>query len=500
MHGHRVARMAPGAAPPATQSQAPCLSGCIDARRYAFRTIIPIRPANWTRIHFRLCMGQVRAAARAVEAEVVGGAQDGEEGSWDEGGDDDADMDPEKAQPDPEAFPLPQAYQQTLRRSLTLGGIGLHTGEYAYVRVRPALAGEGRYFVRVPPGTNAGRFVVEEPESRTLEDLDIDAPEDDPYEDERSEVFFKWLAARGAGYEGNLDDFSEEHGKDFEALFNKEDALDDPTLPDEEVQARGALEAWVPACIASASAASAHHTKLQREDVSILSPEALLSTLEACGIDNARIEIEGGSEVPVIDGSAMGWAVELRSVGVRPCGPQSTRAVWLSPPQPLTVGDGDAFITFYPGDVMKLTAGVEFEAPAIGRQWHTWSPDQDEHFRYEVAPARRCFDSPEEVEALTQEGLLRGGADFVALVAQGQDWYDDSLLRFPVDDSEAARHAIQSLLGVLALAALPGSRALPLGHTVMYRAGLPLQLEFARALRRELTRLAAETGAEVGGW
>ncbi len=94
------------------------------------------------------------------------------------------------------------------------------------------------------------------------------------------------------------------------------------------------------------------------------------------------------------------------------------------------------------------------QAPAIGRQWHTWSPDQDEHFRYEVAPARRCFDSPEEVEALTQEGLLRGGADFVALVAQGQDWYDDSLLRFPVDDSEAARHAIQSLLGVLALAAL----------------------------------------------
>lgn len=40
---------------------------------------------------------------------MVGGAQDGEEGSWDEGGDDDADMDPEKAQPDPEAFPLVRA-------------------------------------------------------------------------------------------------------------------------------------------------------------------------------------------------------------------------------------------------------------------------------------------------------------------------------------------------------------------------------------------------------
>lgn len=91
---------------------------------------------------------------------------------------------------------------------MTLGGIGLQTGQYAYVRVRPALAGEGRYFVRVPPGTNAARFVVDEPEPRTLEDLDIQPPEDDPYEDERSEVFFKWLTAREAGYEGNLDGMS----------------------------------------------------------------------------------------------------------------------------------------------------------------------------------------------------------------------------------------------------------------------------------------------------
>ena len=33
--------------------------------------------------------------------------------------------------------------------------------------------------------------------------------------------------------------------------------------------------------------------------------EALLSALECCGVDNARIEIEGGGEVPTLDGSAM---------------------------------------------------------------------------------------------------------------------------------------------------------------------------------------------------
>lgn len=38
---------------------------------------------------------------------------------------------------------------------------------------------------------------------------------------------------------------------------------------------------------------------------SIHSVEALLSALECCGVNNARIEIEGGGEVPTLDGSAM---------------------------------------------------------------------------------------------------------------------------------------------------------------------------------------------------
>lgn len=49
--------------------------------------------------------------------------------------------------------PLSKPYQQTLRRSFTLCGIGLHSGLVETVRVCPARADEGRYFVRVPAGT-----------------------------------------------------------------------------------------------------------------------------------------------------------------------------------------------------------------------------------------------------------------------------------------------------------------------------------------------------------
>jgi hypothetical protein len=41
----------------------------------------------------------------------------------------------------------------------------------ATVCVRPALAGEGRYFVRVPVGTNVARFEMEQPVSRPMDDL-----------------------------------------------------------------------------------------------------------------------------------------------------------------------------------------------------------------------------------------------------------------------------------------------------------------------------------------
>ena len=39
--------------------------------------------------------------------------------------------------------------QQTLTSSFELSGVGLHSGKYTQVRVLPANAGEGRYFVRV---------------------------------------------------------------------------------------------------------------------------------------------------------------------------------------------------------------------------------------------------------------------------------------------------------------------------------------------------------------
>ena len=112
----------------------------------------------------------------------------------------------------------------------------MQTGQYSYMRVRPAAAGEGRYFVRVPEGwlvracgmvcsassaacvqcsehsahtltgTNSGRFKLEEPEEVDPDSTSIETPDSDPLDAERTRVFFQWLQAREEdGYEGNLD-------------------------------------------------------------------------------------------------------------------------------------------------------------------------------------------------------------------------------------------------------------------------------------------------------
>lgn len=212
----------------------------------------------------------------------------------------------------------------------------------------------------------------------------------------------------------------------------------------------------------------------------VLSPEPLLAALDACGVDNARIEIEGGEEIPIVDGSALGWAVDVRAAGVKPAegaDPANIPIETQSPDFAIFVHEGDSFISFVPGPTPRYTAGVEFQAPVIGRQWHCWRPELDLPFRHEIAPARRHLDSLEEAKRLIDEGLMLGGPDRVVALGAGTLWADP---RMSSMENEAARFAIQHLLGVLSLAAPAGSRAEPRGHIVMFNAPLELQLRFAQ--------------------
>lgn len=267
------------------------------------------------------------------------------------------------------------------------------------------------------------------------------------------------------------------------------ESANDATI--EEPTPRKDGEEWVPATINAAEIYGGVASMLKNGNFYVMSPETILSALEACGVDNARIEIEGGSEIPVADGSALTWALEIQKAGIReaPVAPGSSISTDRRAPAPQEIisvmGDDGAFISFYPGDDSTVSAAVDFSEAVVGRQWVTWktsdsSPDDDyyNHYRWKIAPARPVFQSFAAVEEMFMDGLVQAGPDGCCLIAEGDSWYDPTIVRFAND--EAARHTAQTLMGIMSLCASPGGRGLPVGHIVAFNPTPELQLEFAK--------------------
>ncbi|KAG2451879.1 hypothetical protein HYH02_003654 [Chlamydomonas schloesseri] len=421
---------------------------------------------------------------------------------------------------------MPTEYQQTLWASFTITGVGLHSGEYAVVRVRPAFAGEGRYFVRVPEGTNAARgeetlsrmlqanaALVEEPEE---EQDDVAVRE---YKRELIAAYQEFVDAQeDDGFNGTFAEYMT--GKSYVALLQRLREQGPPRFSFSEAEApqpRGEDEPYVLAAAANITEPNPFTTALAQGEVQVMGVEALLSALEACGVDNARIEIEGGIEVPVIDGSAGGWAQQIQLSGLTaaharddlpvPGGDwseeaaaegeqqevldeaereerrQRVRKLVLRPQQVVAVQRGASFVTLYPEDTFRLTVGVDrhLEAPVIGKQWFSWCMFEDVHYMQSLADARSWVTSPQQAMAMRDAGWLLGGTEGAMLIGNGDTWYDHTLVRHERD--EPARHQMQDLIGDLSLLARDGHAGLPLGHVVAYDADHELFAAFVQRLQ-----------------
>jgi UDP-3-O-acyl N-acetylglucosamine deacetylase len=267
-----------------------------------------------------------------------------------------------------------------------------------------------------------------------------------------------------------------------------------PPAVDETPRGRSVGELRIPASAASLpSLDGANNGALQLRTVlaasvggrsaSVSTVEHLLAALEACGVDNAAVEAQGSGEAPILDGSAAPWVEAIAGAGVtlargsRGGPPRARRALRLA--APLTVGDGESYVSYVPGPVTRLTAGIDFmpHTPVIGRQWASWCPSSDAHFYVAVAAAR-TFTTMPQLRAARAAGLIRGGSLDCALVADGRRWVNaPERVR-----AEPATHKLLDLLGDVALAAAPGQAGLPLGHITAYRAGHALHARFVAAL------------------
>ena len=186
-------------------------------------------------------------------------------------------------------------------------------------------------------------------------------------------------------------------------------------------------------------------TALQLDQRRLATVEHLLAALAGVGISSALLLVDG-PEIPLMDGSAQPWVEAIAEVGLKALGPRPVASALSAP---ITLQQGQSFVTALPSERLRLAAAIEFPQPAIGRQLFSLELTP-EAFVEQIAPAR-TFGFKQQVEQLLAAGLIKGGALDNALVCDGDGWVNPPL-RFA---DEPVRHKLLDLLGDLALAGLP---------------------------------------------
>ncbi|MDJ0762064.1 MAG: UDP-3-O-acyl-N-acetylglucosamine deacetylase [Myxococcota bacterium] len=171
--------------------------------------------------------------------------------------------------------------------------------------------------------------------------------------------------------------------------------------------------------------------------------EHLMAALAAYGETDVRVTVDG-DEIPILDGSALGWAEALKDRGAAP----PPRFVHISRPIEVTDGDSRAQLTPLPPDGSPLIrVTVDFsESCRIGCQEAAFYPLKD-NFLNDVAGAR-TFAFASDVPSILASNRGLGGALDNALIIGPAGPLNPEGWRFP---NELARHKLLDALGDLFL-------------------------------------------------
>jgi len=210
------------------------------------------------------------------------------------------------------------------------------------------------------------------------------------------------------------------------------------------------------------------NTSLGRYGARIGTVEHLLAALAGCGIDNARIEVEG-PEIPIMDGSSDPFVALVRRAGIH-----ELRAArrFLLMRKSVTVTDGDKMARLSPArGKFSIQYTIDFKHPLISDQSFRVHEVNEKSFQKDIARAR-TFGFKRDVERLHKAGLARGGSLANAVVVDDFNILNPEGLRFP---DEFVRHKILDALGDLSLIGMP-----IIGHLSAVKSGHALNHQLVR--------------------
>jgi UDP-3-O-[3-hydroxymyristoyl] N-acetylglucosamine deacetylase len=189
------------------------------------------------------------------------------------------------------------------------------------------------------------------------------------------------------------------------------------------------------------------NTSLGRGPVRIGTVEHLLAALSGCGIDNARIEVEG-PEIPIADGSSEPFVALIREAGIHE---QRAARRYLMVRRSVSVMEGDKLARLSPArGKFAVNYTIDFRHPLISDQSFRLELNE-KSFQKEIARAR-TFGFKRDVEQLHRAGLARGGSLENAVVVDDFNILNPEGLRYP---DEFVRHKILDALGDLSLIGMP---------------------------------------------
>ncbi|MCC5832120.1 MAG: UDP-3-O-acyl-N-acetylglucosamine deacetylase [Chlamydiales bacterium] len=208
-------------------------------------------------------------------------------------------------------------------------------------------------------------------------------------------------------------------------------------------------------------------TKIGVGSASVQTVEHLLAALYAFQIDNLCVQLDEG-EPPVGDGSSLPFVELIEAAGIQE---QEADKIVHPLKEPLYYSKGETHLVALPSDEYRISYTLHYPHTPVIRSQYLSLPVNEKVFKSEISMCR-TFALYEEITALMERGLIRGGSLENAVVIKDDVVFSKEGLRF---SDEMVRHKMLDLIGDLSLVGFPFE-----AHVIAVRSGHRANVELGK--------------------
>lgn len=215
-------------------------------------------------------------------------------------------------------------------------------------------------------------------------------------------------------------------------------------------------------------------TTIGIENVRVHTVEHVLAAIRAFHIDNLIIQVNE-AEPPIADGSSSVFVEMINQAGVIS---QNAEVPIIYLKNPVYWSQGSIHLVAIPANEYRISYTLHYPQNPIIRSQYFSCVITQENFVEDIASCR-TFALYEEIAALMERGLIKGGSLENAVVVKDDAIISKEGLRFP---DEMVRHKILDIVGDLSLVGYEF-----MAHVIAVRSGHMSNVAFGKELLKQMT-------------